>query len=128
MLYDSVYNKGISNILILDDETFILDIFSDFFAKVGANVQTVRTIQHAYQFLDAEVFDLILTDVVLGEDSFSSFLTNIRQSEKYSNTPIIAITGAPEKISESDRISLNGILEKPFTPEELLDGILTHIN
>ena len=112
-----------NNVLILDDEPLILDIFSDYLASMGVNVQTAKSINDARRYLDFESYDLILTDVVIKAGCFSTFLNYVRGSSRHSNTPTIAITGAPDSISSQDRSQLDGILEKPFTPDELYSGI-----
>ena len=68
-------------------------------------------------------------DVHLKDDDFSTLLSRIKHfSLHYLKTPIIAVTGAPSLISDSDRLLLADVLQKPFTPDELLDFIILKMN
>ena len=112
------------NILIIDDQPFILDIFSQFLCDKGFNIQTADSTEMALEYLVSDKFNLILSDVCMKRGDFSSFLTFLKQPEgKYLSIPIIAVTGAPEAIQDKDKVHLAGVLEKPFTPDELLSAI-----
>ena len=41
---------------------------------------------------------------------------------------MIAVTGVPERISSTDTSLLTGVIEKPFTPEEMLVNIHSILN
>ena len=54
--------------------------------------------------------------------SFTEFLSFLKLKDNgYYSIPVIAVTGVPLSISEKDKTKLAAILEKPFTPETLLD-------
>ncbi|MEK9727756.1 MAG: response regulator [Candidatus Margulisiibacteriota bacterium] len=110
------------DILIVDDEPFILDIFSHYLAKQGFNIQTASNSRDAYTYLESSKFDLILLDVHLKGDDFSTTLNHLK-TNVFSHIPVIAVTGVPSKISDKDKKYLKAIIEKPFTPEELFEFI-----
>ena len=112
------------NILIIDDEPFILDIFSQFLSDEGYDIQAAESNDVAMEYLQQNVFDLILLDVHMRGTGFSDFLAYLKKpSSEHSKTPIIAVTGVPDVIQEIDRRYLSGILEKPFTPEVMISCI-----
>ena len=123
---DSHYKK----ILIIDDEPFILDIFSQFLSDVGYDIQSALSNDEAIKYAQHTVFDLILLDVHMKGIGFSEFIAFFKKTNggKYSTIPIIAVTGMPDAILEEDRDFLSGVLEKPFTPDALLSSIRSVID
>ncbi|MGC6367863.1 MAG: response regulator [Candidatus Marinamargulisbacteria bacterium] len=117
-----------SSVLIVDDEPFILDIYSELFSQFGVNVQAAQSPQEAYDYMQYDTYDLILTDVVMASGGFSQFLRFIKDSPKFKHVPMIAVTGVPERISSTDTSLLTGVIEKPFTPEEMLVNIHSILN
>jgi CheY-like chemotaxis protein len=111
------------NILIIDNEQFILDIFSTCLSEQGYNIQTARTNDEAIGYLNIDTFDLILSDIHMPGMKFSSFLSYLSNLDSYRQCPVIAITGVPELIEKEDRQKIDGIIEKPFLPELLLKTV-----
>ena len=117
MLESSSKNKFL-NILIIDDEPFILDIFSHYLANQGFNVQIASNDIDALRYMQDSNFDLVLTDVFMKSGSFSNLLDSVKNPDsKFKDIPIIAVTGQPNSITSNQKSKLNGILEKPFTPD-----------
>ena len=54
-------------ILIVDDEKNICDVLSDFFIKEGHNVKSVYNGANAIKLLNTDVFDLVLSDLIMPE-------------------------------------------------------------
>ena len=117
------------NILIVDDEPFILDIFSQFLSDAGFDIQSALSNDEALNYAQQTVFDLILLDVHMKGIGFSDFIAFLKRPKgNHSTVPIIAVTGIPDAILEEDRVLLSGILEKPFTPEIMLSCIQSVIS
>lgn len=117
-------NSTRRNILIIDDEPFILDIFSHCLAENGCDIQNASSGKEALSYLESNEFDLILLDVHLKKDNFEWVFGQLILKTN-GKIPIIAITGEPRMIPIGVRIQLKGILEKPFTPNKLTDYIWT---
>ncbi len=117
------------NVLVIDDEPFILDIFSNFLCDEGYDVQTSQSNEEALSYLYKSSFDLILIDLHnnIGALSFSDFISKVR-SGSFCNVPIIVVTGAPFLLSDEDHRLVQVVLEKPFLPETLIDSVNTLIN
>jgi len=113
--------SSFKNILIVDDEKFILDIFSQFLGEKGFDIQTASSSNVAKEYLKSNRFDLILSDVHMKNSKFSDFLYFLKTPMSFHESiPIIAVTGVPDAIGVKERLLLSCILEKPFTPDELL--------
>lgn len=111
------------NILVIDDEQFILDIFSQFLCDEGYNVQTVNSNDEAIKFLHKNSYDLILADLHMKGMTFDDFILNVRHSMSLSTIPILVITGMPNDIPQHISSHIQGVIEKPFSPELLLESI-----
>ena len=113
------------NILVIDDERFILDIFSQFLCGEGYSVQSAQSNDEAIHFLENKSFDLVLMDFHMKGMSFMDFISYIRSLSDASiaTTPIIAITGVPDSIPDDLKSEIQGIIEKPFSPELLIESI-----
>jgi len=117
------------NILIVDDEKFILDIFSQFLGEKGFDIQTATSSSCAKEYLKSNCFDLILSDVHMKNSEFSDFLDFLKSPlSNHESIPIIAVTGVPHAIGVNEKLLLSYVLEKPFTPDELLVCINQFIN
>ena len=61
--------------------------------------------------------------------SFSNLLDSVKNPDsKFKDIPVIAVTGEPNSITSNQKSKLNGILEKPFTPDELIKFIQTTLS
>jgi len=78
-------------ILIVDDELLILRIISDILSKEGYEVKTAINYFNASQLLDAEKFDVVITDIRMPEKSGIDLLTHVREIN--SDIPVILMTG-----------------------------------
>ena len=115
--------------MIIDDEPYILDIFSHFLAFCGFNVQSATNTDDAIQYLKNNSFDLVLLDVYLKSGDFGSFLNYFKdETGLKSDIPVIAVTGEPDSINQDQHRFLKGVLEKPFTPDELITFISAKMN
>jgi CheY-like chemotaxis protein len=128
-MLESSSEKKFLNILIIDDEPFILDILSHYLANQGFNVQIASNEIDAIRYMQDSNFDLILTDVFMKSGSFSNLLDNVKNPDsKFKDIPIIAVTGQPNYITSKQKSKLKGVLEKPFTPDELIEFIQTTLS
>ncbi|MGA0241787.1 MAG: response regulator [Candidatus Marinamargulisbacteria bacterium] len=115
---------GFYNILIIDDEKFILDIFSHYLADQGFNVQIADNDTDALNYLKSTSFDLVLLDVCLKSADFSTVLSRIKSPQtSHGDVPVIAVTGKPSSIPRQDFGLIRSLLVKPFTPNELISFI-----
>ena len=110
------------HILIVDDDSEIRDLLSQFLQKHDYTVSVAADGPAMWAALDQESVDLIVLDLMLpGDDG----LTLCRQLRHSQNTPIIMLTALGE---DTDRIvglemGADDYLPKPFNQRELLARI-----
>lgn len=102
------------HILIVDDESDIRQMAAIFFKKIGFRISCAEDASEAWQILQQEQVDVIITDVMMpGEDGIE-FLAKIRTS--WPDIPVILMTGYAQLQMAVNAIK-NGafdFIHKPF--------------
>jgi len=103
-------------ILIVDDDDAIRDTLYELLSEEYV-CQTAETAEKAWARLEAESYDVVLTDISMPGLSGLELLGHIRQ--KYAETPVIIISGIGDQEHARGLIKLGAFdfLLKPFTLE-----------
>jgi DNA-binding NtrC family response regulator len=105
-----------ARILVVDDDDTIRDTLYELLSEIYV-CQTAETAEKALARLQADVYDVVLTDISMPGLSGLELLGHIRQ--KYSDTPVIMISGVGDREHAEGLIRLGAFdfLLKPFTLE-----------
>lgn len=109
-------------ILLVDDDTEILDLLSNFLATHGYSVDRAENTQQVDAQFAANHYHIVILDIMLpGEDGLSI----CKRLRSKSDVPIVMLTALGD---ETDRIvgleiGADDYLPKPFNPRELLARI-----
>jgi two-component system, OmpR family, response regulator BaeR len=107
------------NILIVEDDSKIAEILSDYLEKADFNVSIIKRGDTVISFVKFNPPDVILLDLMLpGKDG----MTICREIRAFSNVPILIITA---KVEEIDRLlglelGADDYICKPFSPREVV--------
>ncbi len=112
-------------ILVADDEANMRKTLSEVLRKHGCDVQTVKDGYEACTLLDAEVFDVIISDIRMpyrnGYEVFEAAKRTLR------HPPVILMTGfgydPHHSIVRATKQGLESVLFKPFEVETLLETL-----
>lgn len=112
-------------ILIVDDEPWVREVFSDFCALTDAfEVELAATGNEAVDKVKATSYDLITLDLIMPEMSGLDVLTEIKRSSP--KVPIMIITGnATKKIV--DQAGVLGACRVMYKPIQL-DDFITEVS
>jgi len=106
---------GNERILLIDDETDVLEIEKEMLEKLGYNIKGVNSAREALNLFSRhpDQFDIVITDMTMPDmtgDKLAGKLRKIR-----SDIRIVLITGFSELISKEQAVSegINGFLMKP---------------
>jgi len=113
------------NLLVLEDERVIGDICNRVLSKEGFNVVLASNGETAIQLLDKHQFDLCLLDVrTPGIDGLELY-EHIRRTFPDLSLKVIFMTGDALTRNIPEFVNNAGcqLLEKPFTPNELITAI-----
>jgi CheY-like chemotaxis protein len=113
-------------ILVVDDEPAVCTLAAQVLGSRGYHVLTASGITEALRLAEgyASVIHLLITDVMLGSESGVDLARAILV--KRPETAVLYISGfSPHTIraSQSEGAPDGGFLEKPFTPEGLIDVV-----
>jgi len=115
-----------SSILVVDDDTQVLDVMSEMLKLEGHRVTLAENGKQAVEQVEAGPFDLVITDLIMPEKEGLETIADIRKLR--GNVPIIAISGGgrvgPRDYLETARfIGANATLAKPFGRQELITAV-----
>lgn len=119
-----------SAILLVDDDTSVLDVMSEMLRLEGHEVTVAENGREALRYVASDVFDLVITDLIMPEKEGLETIADIRRGN--ARLPIIAISGGgrlgPMDYLETAKfIGADATLAKPFARTELIqavDGLL----
>lgn len=105
-----------SKVLVVDDDDAIRDTLYDLLSE-QYTCQTAETAEKALARLEADEYDVVLTDISMPGLSGLELLGHIRQ--KYATTPVIIISGISDQEHAQGLIKLGAFdfLLKPFRLE-----------
>lgn len=108
-------------LLIIEDDDLILEIFGKVLAR-HFDVHTAKTVEEYYSYLSENSYSAFLVDLSLrGEKDGIYLIKELRQTEKYANTPIVVVTANALKRDEETAINAGAttFIRKPVENERL---------
>jgi PAS domain S-box-containing protein len=120
--------SNIPNILIVDDDPRMCDSLKALLSNQDYELKTSNSVKEAIECLDNDTFDLVLLDIVMGEENGFTVMDHII-SQKL-DILVVVITGhtSIERAIEALRKGAYDFLKKPFEPEELLTTMKNALN
>jgi two-component system, NtrC family, response regulator PilR len=111
-----------AEILVVDDDDVIRDTLCELLSLEHA-CQTADTAEAALAKLEAQAFDVVLTDISMPGLSGKELLTRVL--EMYPGTPVIMISGLSDQEQAQSLISLGAFdyLLKPFRLEVVEESV-----
>lgn len=108
------------HVLIVDDESPVLDAIRAAFERAGRTVTACRTFKEAREQLSTSSFDALVTDIRLG--AFNGIQLAIIARHLDPDMAIVVFSGIDDPVlrEEADKIGAPFLL-KPVTSERLLD-------
>jgi DNA-binding NarL/FixJ family response regulator len=111
-----------ARILLVDDEPGVRESVQAYLEDSGYAVQVAPGAKDAWEMLQRDQPDLVITDVMMPQIDGYQFLKQMRDDPRFTAMPVIFLTARGMK---SDRISgyqagVDAYLAKPFDPEELI--------
>ena len=127
-LEESPEKKPIKNILVVDDEEPIRNLFKEGLEKFGYKVSVAPNGNEGIELFRENPADLIITDIFMPEKDGHTFIHEVMQ--EFPETKIFAITGKksfePEPYIDLDIAKLIGairVFAKPIKISEILATI-----
>ena len=118
----------ILTILVIEDEDSLLQLYRIVLEKEGFKVLTVHNGQEAWDLIENEHVDLVITDILMPVMDGYEFTKLLRHSNP--GMPVLMITAKDDFPSKNKGFSLgtDDYMTKPFSPSELVARVKAHIN
>jgi DNA-binding response OmpR family regulator len=115
------------SILFVDDDQFLLDMYSIKFSNNNFDVHIARSPEDALKILrDSFIPDIMLLDVVMPGMDGIELLTIIRNENLAKGSVVVMLTnqGLPDDVMKAKKLNVDGYLIKATTiPSEVLSEV-----
>ena len=112
-----------AKILIIDDETAILNALQVFLEQEGYDVEAVEKYENFLESKEKNLPDLIILDIVLLDEDGREIAKRLKANDHTKHIPIIMISAHPNAATTSLKAGADTFLPKPFDIEDLLSSI-----
>ena len=125
-------NESNIDILIVDDDLFLLKILSGYLTPENGFTTTIASDgKEALRKLKAKSFDIVLTDIIMPVTDGIELISEFRKFNK--STPIIAMSGGDLQNKADEMVDFahyfaDRTLQKPFTKQELIKTLESVLN
>ncbi|MCU4162783.1 response regulator [Carboxylicivirga caseinilyticus] len=121
--------KKKGRILIIDDNTKNLQVLANILSSNHYDVEIGISGFDVFNWLEHEIFDLLLLDIMMPEIDGFEVCRRIRKNNQYDLMPIIFISAKTDSQSMVEGFDSGGqdYISKPFDQAELLARVKTHI-
>jgi len=115
-----------AQILLVDDDRIILDIVSGFLQRFACEISCAESVEGALQLLERQRFDLVLTDLQLGNGSGLDVLRRAQQKNSRCRPVLVMMTGSRdmELIAAGYEAGADKVVLKPLSMAILRQSFL----
>ncbi len=111
-----------AQVLLVDDEPGVRLAVKEYLEDSGFTVEVAANAKDAWQNLQKNVPDVVISDIMMPQVSGYEFLKQLREDERFKTLPVVFLTA---RGMTSDRITgyksgCDAYLSKPFDPDELV--------
>jgi CheY-like chemotaxis protein len=111
-----------AHILIAEDEEILADLITKELQEAGHTTVTTVNGQVAWQKLQEEAFDLVISDLLMPEKSGYDLLSDIRADERFEHLPCLVLSnsGQIDDLNRAYAVGATDVLIKTnFNPDQL---------
>lgn len=125
---DRALQFGRPEVLVVDDEHFILDLLRKVLEREGFIVHTADTAVKGLEILDSHLIDVVVSDILLPGMNGIELLVKIK--EQFPHMPVLLITGHSGQYSAIDALShgADGYITKPFKNVEIVKKLVVWVD
>ena len=122
-------NAVLSNaqILVIDDEPDLRTLYELTLLREGYRVDTAGTVQEALQLLNAQRFDVVITDMRLPDGLGIEILTHMKTQQRAERSIVITAHGSAENAVESLKAGAFDYLTKPVDLKQFRTAIASAV-
>ena len=116
-------------ILIVDDETFIINLLRNGLTENGFEVITADNGFDAILAVEEQLPDLVITDIMMPRLSGLDFLKALKNNEVTKNVPVILISAMDQAEMVQEGLDKGAVdyITKPFKINEIVGKLRHHL-
>lgn len=114
------------NILLVEDDPFVIDIYITKLREVGFNIDTAENGEEALMKLKEKKPDLLILDIVLPNIDGWELLKKIRTELNFQDLKVVVLSNLSQKSEVEKSLELGVIkyfIKANFTPSEVVGAI-----
>lgn len=118
------------NILIIEDDFFIRDLYEKQFKKEGYSVDTSADAEGGLEKIKSHAPNLVLLDLMLPKMSGLDLLKILKSDNNLKSVPVVILTnlGQDQAIKQGFDLGADGYLIKSaYTPSQVVNEVKTYI-
>lgn len=110
-----------STILVVEDNADLRETLSFTLMRAGFSINQAKNAKEAYQALSEKIFDLILLDAMLPDESGFELCRTLREQKVTADTPVIFLSARSAEIDKvaGFEVGADDYITKPFSVKEL---------
>jgi DNA-binding NtrC family response regulator len=112
-----------AEILIADDDPALLEMMSLTLQKEGLSVHAARSAAQVRELLEEREFDLVVSDIYLGDATAIDLLDDIHRSAPNAGIILVTAQGTVETAAAATSAGVFDYLPKPFELDQLVDRV-----
>ena len=115
-------------VLVIDDEQIVLDSVKKILVAENYEVDVTLSSRQGLDWAIQKQYDIVLTDIRMPEIGGMRILRDVKRAKP--SLPVVIITGYATVRSavQAMKLGATDYLEKPFTPEELLEAVASALD
>jgi two-component system response regulator AtoC len=107
-------------ILVADDDPALLEMMALTLSKEGFDVSRARSAAEARALIGSETFDLVISDIYLGDGTAIDLLDDLRTAHPAATVILVTAQGTVETAAAASAAGVFDYLAKPFALEQLV--------
>jgi DNA-binding response OmpR family regulator len=113
-------------ILLVDDDRFLLDMYSLKFKKSGFDIDVVGNSATALEKLRVgNIYDILILDIIIPTMDGLELLKTIREEKILPNAAVIMLTNQSDDSEKAKSLGIDGYIIKATTiPSEVVEQVL----
>ncbi len=114
------------HILVCEDSTALACVVRFNLERAGYRVTVAKNGRLAWEFVQQQPFDLVITDEQMPEMTGSQFCARMRRLEAFADIPVILLTAKSFELDLArlrDQLGITATFSKPFSPSQLVIAV-----
>ncbi len=113
-------------VLLVDDDRFLLDMYSLKFKKSDIEIETSSSSSNALEKMKEGNYDVVLLDIIMPGMDGIELLKKVREQKLVPNAKIVMLTNQADDVEKAKALGVSDYIIKATTiPSEVVDQVVS---